>query len=199
MKIVQCLVGLLAFAFFFSLPIKADGQLLKRRLPPTSATCPIVTGQSAESSSAELHVPQPWLPISEADDTCSPVQATVLEPVQGTGLKSPTGLLAPRVTHSVDPEVMKAVKELLGREQRPASVNIQGLFDAEISPRSSRILTLLEALLWLASAMLGASTVGRASPLVARVVSGLLSAARGPSPPVVETQEVKSSTPRKKS
>lgn len=173
-----------AVAFFLCLsPSRAEAQRLVRRVQPCPpAGCLIVTTPSAESQPEAAPAPQPWLLTSEADDTHSQPPDTALEPVAGTGSKSPTSLLAPKVVHGIDPATFAQLKELLQNRSGPQSVSIGLPMDPATMERSSRLLMILEWCAWLAGALLGHSAVGKLGPLGALLANGLRSAIPAPLP-----------------
>lgn len=195
MKRVAVLVLFAAAAFFFLTPMDGAGQLLKLRRPACPSTCPTVTGPSAGCNPLECPAPEPSLPISETESISSQRQGTALEPVQGTGSKSPTGLLGNKVTHTLDAESIRSLRDLLSQKPAPAQAAITLPMEPATSERLSRLLMLAEALLWLATAIGGGSAVGRFGPLALQVVRGLLSAVQPPSPPPTATPTATSSNP----
>lgn len=180
---------------------------LRSTCPPQGCAPPLVretpsptfTTPSPESKPEAIPAPQPWLLNSPTEDFSSLQPDTVLEPVEGTGSKSPTGPLGilPKipgtVNHSIDPATLDKVKEILS--QKPQPVTIGPVLDQETSQRLSRILMVSEWLLWLAGGIFGGSAVGKVLPLVARVVDGLRSAIPAPSPVVSPTPAAPSSSP----
>jgi len=178
------LVFLAAFvAAFFFLASVGNGQLLKRNRLPILATCPTDTMRCADSPAEKPHAAEPSLPISDQESSLSQRQGTVLEPLFGTGSKSPIGVLSPKVTHQLDPESLRSLKDLLSAARPSATVPITLPVESATSDRLSRLLAILEVLSLLVGVKFGGSLVAPWLPLVQRLVSGLASAAREPSPP----------------
>jgi len=183
-----------AFAFFFWFAMGAEAQRFLRPARPCPPTgCPIVTGPSSASLPAEMPAREPSWQTLETDDSQSPPPATVLEALPGTGSKSPTGLLSPKVTHSLDPATMHEIRELFKAKLGPQTVPITLPMEAGTSERLSRILMILEACVWLAGGMLGISGAGKLSPLAVLLGNGLRSVLPAPLPPSALTPAAPSS------
>lgn len=181
---MRALVSLVcAVAFFLCSASSGEAQLFRKWTPPCKGvSCPTVIGPSSVSPQAVQHVPVPWLQTSEVEDSVSPRPNIALEPLAGTGSKSPTSLLSPKVTHSVDAATMDAIKALLKQSSEPRPVPISLPMADATSERFSRLLMLLEAVAWLAGGILGISGVGKLGPLVALVANGLRSVLPAQSP-----------------
>jgi len=151
------------------------------------------------SKEEEVPVQQPWLLGSQTDDTCSLQPDTALEPIEGTGSKLPIGLKVPeKITHQVDAETLKkldALVAVLSQKQQPVAISLP--VTEETSQRSSRLLMILEWLLYVGGAYFGLSKVGGSLPWVARLVAGLPSALKDASQTPAQTPAATSSTPTK--
>jgi len=119
----------------------------------------------------------------------SPVQDTALEPLPGTGSKLPIG------GSSKLPDLLKQLdilkKQLegvqgIGNAQKP-QVDINLPLPDGTSQQLSRVLTLVEGVLWLLGMLGGSSLAGKLLPLVARMVSGLQSSAMAASSASLKT------------
>lgn len=178
------------------------GPFFQRRLvsiPPPSS--PNFIGQCAESSmqdpmGKEVRVQQPSSLNYQTDGSSSQPPPTVLGPVEGTGSRLLTGLKIPdKITHNVDPEVSKKLDSLvsaLQRKQEPVSISLP--MEDSTSQRLSRILMILETLLYVVPGGWGLSKVGPFIRLAARLVAGLPSALKEPSPALPPTNAIPSST-----
>jgi len=175
---------------------------LRCRVPSCSVAptpSPSVTTPLRASKEEEVPVQQPWLLGSQTDDTCSLQPDTALEPIEGTGSKLPIGLKVPeKITHQVDAETLKKLDALvaaLSQKQQPVAISLP--VTEETSQRSSRLLMILEWLLYVGGAYFGLSKVGGSLPWVARLVAGLPSALKDASQTPAQTPAATSSTPTK--
>jgi len=114
-------------------------------------------------------------PTSEEESFFLPQPPIALDPVPGTGSKSPTSPKQPvPVPGTLDAETAKKIQELLAASQPKQPVLPIALqADDSTSQRWSRLLTILEWLLWLGGAMGLQSFLGKFGPLVALLGSGL--------------------------
>lgn len=189
-------VGGLADAgpFFCRRNCQAPPQIVAATIPS-----PIFTMQSRESKPEERPVQQPWLLNSQTAGTSSLQPDTALEPIEGTGSKLPIGPKVPdRITHQLDPETQKKIDALvaaLSRKQEPVAINLP--ITDETSQRSSRLLMILEWLLYAGAGFFGLSKAGPFIQLVARVVAGLPSVLKEPLPGQTQVPQATSSTPPK--
>jgi len=138
-------------------------------------TCPNITGPCAELPMDDPVVPQPWLHGELMGDSFSPVQATVLDPVPGTGSAFGIGAKKPNPESPQKDNAEKAILDLLrkpGLLGKP-EVAITLPLEEQTSQRLSRISLIVEILLWLLGGSAGMTLGGKLLPLVARLVSGL--------------------------
>jgi len=144
-------------------------------ITPACAVC-----KQTSEKVAPLLVQQPLLLTSAAEDTCLQRPDTVLEPIQGTGLKLPIGPKIPdKITHDLDDVSLKRLEAILSRlQQNQQPVNINLPIADETSQRSSRILMILEWFLYAVGVYFPLSKIGQFLPWVARVAAGLPSALR---------------------
>jgi len=114
-------------------------------------------------------------PTSEEESFYLLPQPIALDPVPGTGSKSPTLPKQPvPVPGTLDAETAKKIQELLAASQSKQPVLPIALqADDSTSQRWSRLLTILEWLLWLGGAMGLQSFLGKFGPLAALLASGL--------------------------
>jgi len=142
-----------------------------------------------ESQTEPIIAPQPWLEPELMEPRFSPVQDTALEPLPGTGSKLPIG------GSSKLPDLLKQLdilkKQLegvqgIGNAQKP-QVDINLPLPDGTSQQLSRVLTLVEGVLWLLGMLGGSSLAGKLLPLVARMVSGLQSSAMATSSASLKT------------
>lgn len=209
MRYVICCV-VLACASMLALTTGGEtdaGRFFLRRKCPPGTTCipnqptpPPVIGPLPGFKPEATPAQQPWLLISQTDDSSLPPPDTVLEPVLGTGSRLPIGGKIPdKITHILDAGTLSALKEALkGSSLQPGQVPITLPVDPSTSDRFSRILMLLEVLAWLGTGIFGGSAVGKLLPLVARLAGGLQSAIPAPSPVPTPTPVATSSTPPSK-
>jgi hypothetical protein len=172
--------------------------------PPPAMTVaatasPIFTMQSPASKPEEAPVPQPWLLNSVTANISSQQPDTALEPVEGTGSKLPIGPKVPdKITHTLDAETLKKIEALLaGMSRKTEPVSIHLPITDETSQRSSRLLMVLEWLLYAVAGYFGLSKVGPFMQLVVRVASGLPSALKEASQGQAQVPPATSSTPTK--
>lgn len=178
-----------AGAFFLVSISPLDARLFRRTMLSCSpVSCPNATTRWSESPHRERPALEPLFPNSQTGDALSSPQGTVLEALPGTGSRSPTSLLGPKVVHNIDPATMKEIREILQAKREPQTAAISLPMEAAISERCSRILMILEVLAWLAGATLGSSAIGRLGPLGALLANGLLSVVRPPSRPPATTR-----------
>lgn len=192
-----------ALAFVILAGGPADARPFKAKRTPNEGTalpCNRPTSPKSITPCAALpeemqHVPQPWSLEEETGSISSQPPPTALEPVPGTGSGLLIGNKVPdKITHTLDPATIAALKDALKNSlpQTP-SVPITLPVGEETSRSFSRISLALEILLWLAGGTVGTSLLGKASPLVARVASGLLSAFAVASQAALQTNAVPSS------
>jgi hypothetical protein len=155
---------------------------------------PNVTTPQSDSKPVVPSAPVPLSPGSPPVNTSVPQQATVLVPLPGTGSTSPTGVQKESAPihpghPSPSPESLTSGKLVPGLvaggkeivdllKPAPHPVDIAHLVSVETSARLSRVLLLLEVLLWLALVAVLVASVVIAGRVVALVGSGLQSAAQ---------------------
>jgi len=184
----------------YVLPTIAETPARSPVRPATQETpdhIPTGTVALQESPTEAIHVPQPWLEPVRTGQQFLPVQDTVLEPVPGTGSKLPIG------GGSKIPDLLKqldALKKQIegatgGGSALKPTVDINLPLPDGTSQQLSRVLTLVEGLLWLLATLGGSSLAGKLLPLVARVASGLQSSAMAQSNGSQKTAGATSVTP----
>lgn len=169
------LVPLVAAAFFFCSMAESEACRRRSRAARCQTAYPLVTGPCVESATEATGVPQPSCPSCPMVEPFLPQPHIALDPLPGTGSKSPTGVLNPKVEHKIDPDTMKQLKELLNLKLQPGPVHITPQLEDATTQRISRISQIVEGLLWLGSVMLGGSLLSKLGPWVAPVARGLLS------------------------
>lgn len=174
MRFLVVLVACACLAFFFC---SAGSQEVwhkhpdgvYRRMPPN------VISPSAECSPNGPHVLQPSSPSTFKEMPCSPVQAIVSEPMQGTGLRLPIGNFPSKIDHKLDPDQMELLKKILSSKVEMPKVDITPRLEEGTSQQLSLTCQMLQVLLALGSVYLSGSMVGKVLPWVVPVARGLLS------------------------
>lgn len=180
--------------FFFSAPTNA--QELWRMDPDGifRKVNPPVTSPSSVSRTEGISAPLQ----SSLDDwtvqPCSPPQVTALDPLPGTGSKSPTIGGKQPIKLELDEATLLKLKQLLDGKSPMPPVTINPVVPDSITQPLQRFCLSAEILVWLASALLSLFGLGKLTPWVAQAVRFLLSLRPAPSSPSAMTPEVPSST-----
>lgn len=195
MRSIAFFIVAAASAFFFCSAASSQQVWHKHPDGVYRKTPPNATSPSSELLQEGPLAPLPPLPSGVTVLPCSPAPLTALDKLPGTGSPSPTIDGKKPVPPILDAETIGKLRDLLNGKLQPPSASITHTLDGETSQRLSRCALILEVLAVLGSVMLGGSMAGKAGPLVARLLRGLLSLSEEKSSASNPTAGASSSTP----